>query len=577
MTKLFPAFLALAGALALSGCAGLHPGKPSPAPSEEGKPLQPVPVFPGMAGAGEGEAPLSDLVFNLLAGELAGREHRLDLAVEHYLLAAEASDDPRVAERAVRIALFAKQPERALTAARRWIELAPDSVAAHQTLAALSVRTGRVEEALEELEWLLDHQADFVEITALLAREADHGAALDVMRRLAARHPDRPEAWLAHARLAQLAKAYDEALGAIDKALALRPDWDDAVIERARILARAGRRSEALKTLDEALARRPKSVALLTARARLLVDMKRHDAARKTFEKVVRLAPDDADARYSLGLLYLEQQNLDAAEKQFRRLLAIGARQQEAYYYLGRIEEARGHYRKAIEWFDRVGGGEYLLDARIRSASLHARIGELSIARQQLRDLRARVPQLAVRLYLVEGNLLTQAGRYREALELYDEALREIPDQQDLLYQKALVLERLDRTDEALALMKRLVEQAPEDPTFLNAYGYTLVDRTDRYREGLVYIEKALALAPEDPAIMDSMGWAKYRLGDLDEAERWLRKALDRLFDGEIAAHLGVVLWEQGKKAEARRIWRKAMKEDPDNPVLRRIVKRYMK
>lgn len=576
MRNPFPAVLVALAVFGLAGCA--LPGRPvsTPAPAPRGKaarpPLAPIPPL-----VARGRSRESKLLYHLLAGELAGHSHRLDLAVEHYLQAARLSRDPRVAQRAVRVALFARQPAAALRAARRWVALAPDAAPAHETLAALSVRSGRIDAALEQLEWLLDHQANFLEITALLAREADHRAALAVMRRLAARHPKRPEAWLAHARLALIAKARDEALGAIDKALALRPDWPEALVERARILALSGKRKAALETLDQALERQPRSIPLRMARARLLLEMKRFAEARRAFARVVQLAPGNADARFSLALLALQDKDLAVAERQFRRLLALGAHVPEATYYLGRIAETRRHYRKAIDWYDRVERGEYLLDARIRSATLHARIGELSIARQRLRDLRHRVPQLSVRLYLVEGNLLTQAGKFREALALFEEALKHHPNQQDLLYQKALVLDRLDRVDEALALMKRLVERAPKDPTFLNAYGYTLVDRTDRYREGLEYIRKALALAPDDPAIMDSMGWARYRLGDLEAAERWLRKALEKLYDGEIAAHLGIVLWERGHREEARAVWRKALRKDPNNPVLRRAVRRYLK
>jgi Flp pilus assembly protein TadD len=139
------------------------------------------------------------------------------------------------------------------------------------------------------------------------------------------------------------------------------------------------------------------------------------------------------------------------------------------------------------------------------------------------------------------------------------------------------VLEKLDRIDDAEKSLRRLVELKPGDAQSLNALGYTLVDRTTRLDEGFKLIEQAHKLAPNDPFIMDSMGWAHYRLGRLDEAERYLMRAFAVRPDPEIAAHLGEVLWARGQPQKAREIWQSQLIVAPDHPVLLETMRRLQR
>jgi tetratricopeptide (TPR) repeat protein len=164
---------------------------------------------------------------------------------------------------------------------------------------------------------------------------------------------------------------------------------------------------------------------------------------------------------------------------------------------------------------------------------------------------------------------------YQEAYALYAEALESNPQDEDLLYAQALVAEQLDRVDVAEQYMRQILEQDPDNVRTLNALGYTLADRTERYAEARQLIEKAYAQKPDDPAIIDSMGWVQYRLGNLEEARRYLQQAYDMTGDGEIGAHLGEVMWMQGDQAGARRVWQESLKSAPDNPVIKEVINRF--
>jgi Flp pilus assembly protein TadD len=202
------------------------------------------------------------------------------------------------------------------------------------------------------------------------------------------------------------------------------------------------------------------------------------------------------------------------------------------------------------------------------------KLGRVDEARRYLADLPAVTAEQRIQVEQAEAQILRDSGDTAGAFALLTQALAAHPDDPDLLYDVAMVAEKLGRLDVAEEKLSRLIELKPTNAHALNALGYTLVDRTPRIAEGLVLIERALALAPDDPFILDSMGWAQFRMGRLDEAEASLRRAMAERPDPEIAAHLGEVLWAKGDRARAQDLWDAQLKSAPDNAVLLETVRR---
>ncbi|MDX5410873.1 MAG: tetratricopeptide repeat protein [Thauera sp.] len=564
----------------LTACAGLAPAPREPVPAAP-EATAPVILPPAVAAAPDDAALSGDLLFDILLGEVAGQREQLDVSVSHYLRAAETSDDPRIAERALRIALFAKQEDAALTAARRWVELDPQRLEARQSLAVLALHARVAEEAYEQMEFLVaalpDETQAYQNLTGVLARSEDRELALALMARLVQKHPASFQARLAYSRLALHAENTELALQEVERALAMQPGAAEALILRAGIRVKAGEAELAQQELRAAVTAHPDDIDLRLALARLMLDSQDLKGAAEQFRQVVKRQPAHADAIYSLGLLALDQLDLKAAESRFRRLIQIGEREQEARYYLGRVLEQRKDYQEALDWYSLVSDGEYWLEAQIRAAGVRAELGDLDGARRQLQSLRLRDPQLAVRLYLVEGDVLTRVGELQQALDLYNTVLAENPGNHDVLYARALLFERLDDLSRAETDLKQIIAEDPNNFHAWNALGYTLADRTDRLQEALVYIEKAVELAPNEPAIIDSLGWVHYRLGNLELAAEHLQRAYDlSRGDAEVAAHYGEVLWQMGKRNEARALWEKARRADPDNRPLRKTLERFL-
>ncbi len=525
-------------------------------------------------------SPDSDPVYKLLLAETAISRGQADIAVENYLQLAQQLDDPRIAERAVRVAIYAQNLEAAQQAAERWIELQPDKLEARQISAVIYIRQNRPEKAADYLIQVLEAQPkltdqDFNTLLGILLREENRDTVLEVACRIRDRFSGHAMAQYVYAVIAAQSARNKQALEALDRALKIR-NIPEAHALRAKLLIKLGRREEALQSLRKAVLGKPGDQQLRLAYARLLVDMKQYDKARIEFEKLHQKSPRDADLLYTLGLLALEAQRFDDARSYLNQLLKLGKRRDEALYYLGRIEESQGNHRRAIEYYEQVRNGEYRFDARLRSAFLLARDGKLEEAIAALEKMAAgsQSDGSLVRIYLAEGEIYNQAGRNRDAIRAYNKGLKIAPGNSDLLYARGLTAERVDDLEMLESDMRRILEANPDDAAALNALGFTLADRTDRLQEAYELIQRAIELNPDDPAIIDSFGWVNYRLGKIDEAIRLLRKALSKMDDPEIAAHLGEVLWVTGRRDEARKVWQRALKKSPEDPVILKTMKR---
>ncbi len=556
--------LALVTALLLAGCAQSPVQQGDRSPQLEIVETPPPP-----------ESPL----YGLLVGEIAAQRGDYQKGLETYYAAARAERDPRLAERATHFGLYTDDYALALEAARLWRELSPENRLVVRIIANLELRLGHVDAGLDELRAFLAGEPElgeaFAQLTALLVRLPDKEVALEVAGRLAADYPESAEAHFAHGAVARHAARLGLAESEMAVAVRLRPDWVQARANLAQVQVALGHHEAALRTLADGVEAAPMSRDLRLAYARLLMNRGQVHEARAQFKEIAAANPGDPDILYALALLSLETRQLDEAEKYFLELEKGDGRGDDARFFLGRLEAQRENFDGALAWYEKVQGGEYVDEAQIQIAAVLARQERLDEALDLVRGLRDTKPQLRVRLLLVEGELLADAGREDEAMNLYDAALAETPDSDDLLYARAMLAERLDRLDLLERDLRTLIERDPSNASALNALGYTLADRTDRHSEALDLIRRAFEIRPEDAAIIDSLGWVYYRLGDREAALNYLRDAYARSQDPEIAAHLGEVLWVTGEQQQAREIFDEALRAHPDNEVLRRTVDRF--
>ena len=553
---------------ALSVLAGCQTLSPEPAAAPEPAPKQAAPeARPTVTGNFSEQS-----LYQLLVAELAGQRNRFDLALGNYLEQARETRDPAVAERAYRIADYLGEQEAARETALIWAESQPDSLDAQRAAAIALARTGDYDQSLQYMERVLQREGnthfDFLALSAAETDPQTRQAMLQSFDRLLARHPDNGQLLFAKALLLQQNDQAEDALAVLAAHPASRREIAPLLL-RVRLLQQLERPKEALELIEEGLEHHPEDKRLLVNRGRLLVDLNRLEDARSAFASLLQAAPDDDELRLSLALICLELESWPEAIYYLQELIERGAYTDSARFNLGRAYEQTGEPQQALEQYAQVGAGNDYLPAQLRMARILVDQQRIDDMRQRLAQSRLEEPDYAVQLYLLEAELLAELNQVEPAWQLLQQALEEQPDNHNLLYSRAMLAEK--RGD--LLLMERdlrqIIEQQPDNAAALNALGYTLADRTTRYDEALELIQSAHRLDPDDPAIVDSLGWVHYRLGNLDEAERLLREAFERFPDHEVGTHLGEVLWQNGKRREARTIWKKVIKESPDSSILR--------
>jgi tetratricopeptide (TPR) repeat protein len=543
----------------------------------------PVSKDPGtVAEADLGQPPtdLSPQVFyEYLLAEIAGARGQFGVAVPAYLDLARRTRDPRIARRATEMALFAHDLPAALEAARIWSEAEPDSVEAKRVLAGLLVSGGggRLAEAQAHLARVLADAGERLPQTLLglnraFAQVQDKAAVRSTIDRVTEPYLQLPEAHFARAQAAYAAQDEDAARHELDQALVLRPDWEPAVLFQAQLLQTRSA-GEARLFLADFLARHPDSQLGRVAYARALAGDRQYEAALVEFRRLLAERPDDPELINATALLAVQADQLDEADRLFRQLLTLSRDPDGVRLSLGQLAERRKRYDEAIEWYRGVTDEARKPEAQLRIAQALAAAGRLDEARKYLRALPGDAATVA-RYRLAEAQLLSEANRTKEAFEVVEQALRAQPDDPDLLYESAMLAERMGRLTVMESRLRKLIALKPDSSQAYNALGYALADRGQRLPEAEALIRKALALAPEDPFITDSMGWVLFRRGDTPGAAVQLEKAYRLRQDPEIAAHLGEVYWRMGRQDEARRLWAESLKDNPDNKVLKAVVKR---
>ena len=585
------------------------------------KPLVGTPTDAEPTGNSRMDAPL---FYQLLIGELELRTGEPGTAFEVILDAARRTRDDDLFKRAVEIAIQGRALDQALSATRSWRVALPQSLDALRLQIQILAAGDRTADLGEPLRALLKNtpaaeRAGLIEaLPRFLQRSRDAKRVASVLTDVL-----RPFAEAADTRVAArvaTGRAWMNA-GDLDIALALARDankLDNAAAGPALLALELMRRlPDAESVLTQHLAGVGVSgVPLRLVYSRVLTSSQRYADAARQLELVVRDAPQEPAAHLTLGVIYAELKQPKEAEAALLRYLQLAtpvtgqsaapptnpdtptpatpAAQaavpadddddddtpgtergvSQAWLSLALLAEQRGDFKAAEGWLGKVGDPGMSLEVQGRRASILARQGKVSQARELIRQMPERKPEDARAKLVAEAAMLRDVKRWKEAYEVLSSANQRFADDADLLYEQAMVAEKTDKLVDMERLLRRVMALKPESPHAHNALGYSLADRGQRLPEARELIARALELSPGDPFITDSLGWVEFKLGRKEEALRLLRAAHNSRPDAEIGAHLGEVLWSLGQKEEARTVWRDARQRDAGNEVLRETLAR---
>jgi tetratricopeptide (TPR) repeat protein len=520
----------------------------------------------------------AEAVFEYLVAEVAAQRGDIEGAIAIYHRMARELRDPQIARRAVELAVRSRALGPAMDSAALLLELDPGSTLAREIMAALLANDSSIDKARATVAALLERThgrpALLMQLQHLFAKFPDKAAVFEATRAVTEPYVEMPEARYALGVSALVAERLAIANAEADAALRLHPGWEQGAILKAQVL----RKVEPAKVIgfyEEFVAAHPKAVEVRMQLGRELAGERKLAEARNQFLEVERIAPRDSQAPYAVGLLSLQMEDFADAQAAFTRALKLGYRDAAGVYLgLGQAAEGRKSYDEAIGWYQKIDSGDRLR-AQLKIATLISRQQGLEAGREYLRRLEPGSGEDQIQVIQVEAQLLRDAKAWKETYEMLDRAVKEHPDSFELLYDRAMAAERVDRLDVLEQDLRRVIKMKPDYAHAYNALGYTLAEKTERLAEARDLIEKAYKLQPDDPFILDSLGWIHYRQGNVDDALKHLQAAYAMRTDPEIAAHLGEVLWKSGQRDEAQKIWRTALSQNPDHETLITVIQKF--
>ena len=583
----------------------------APVASAQGAPAPtPAPAQPPAPARVENSALDAPLFYQLLVGEIELRSGELGEAYQIVLDAARRNRDEQLFLRATEIALQGRAGDQALAAVKAWRQALPESTEALRFHVQLLVQLNRTPETYEPVQLLIkltpaaQRAALISALPRLYARSGDRALAAALIEQVLQPYLDAPDT-----RTAARVSAGRSWLVALDGAKALgfaqRAHAQDPTSEAPAALA-----LEMLPGVPAAdvivlshLAAKPDSNAVRLLYVRSLLGTQRYVDATAQLETLTRGAPEMAQAWLTLGALRLQLREpapATVALQKYIDLVQAGepaadvaaagagtgtgndddapASKEDAltrgWLLLSQAADLQGDFKGAEAWLAKIDSPQRALEVQTRRASLLAREGKVTQARELIRRVPEREPGDARGKLLAEAQILREAQLWADASTVLAQASLNFPDDVDLIYEQSMMFEKLNRLTDMERLLRRVIELKPDHQHAYNALGYSLAERNVRLPEARTLIRKALDLSPGEPSITDSLGWVEYRLGNRDEAIRLLRDAYRGQPDAEIAAHLGEVLWVSGKLDEARAVWREARRRDATNEILRETLAR---
>ena len=538
----------------------------------------------------------AELFYRLLIGEITAREGDAGAGYALILDSARKTNDAQLYQRAVEIALQSRSGDAALQAALAWRQAQPANRDPNRYVLQILIALNRIQDTLDplkkgiELATTADRSRAISAIPTAYARVSDKKLAATVVENALGTYVINPTtavaAWTTVGRMRLAAGDVDGALDAAQKGQTADAQAEGPALVALELMNPKLPAAEGV--VKKYFASNPKAVPeIRMGYARGLLDAMRYGEASTELQTVIRDKPDFGPAWLVLGSLQLQDNQLAQAQTSLERYVALNLASSQkneedepdrglaqAYLSLAQIAEKRRDFAGAEAWINKIDNSADMMQAQTRRASILASRGQLAEGRQLIRSLPERNPGDARLKLLAEVGLLRDLKQYKLAYDLLAQAVVASPRETELLYDQAMMAEKLGQLPEMERLLRRVIEIKPDAYNAHNALGYSFADRNVRLPEAKQLIKKALEFVPNDPFIRDSLAWVEFRMGNNAEAVKIFADAFKTKPDAEIAAHYGEVLWTMGQRDKALAIWREGQLLNPENETLVETLKR---
>lgn len=523
----------------------------------------------------------------LLEAEIELNRDNPEEALLNYIEVAKKTQDPKIAERATKLALSYGTEDQAIEPAKIWANQAPENAEANLTIAGLLLLKSEGSQATPYLRTLISEENINVDKSLIsLYRQLNNENALKLFQKLLTdltldpTYKNKAEALGLHLALAEiylmenqpeLAYLHSILLAkAENKGLPAR-----AHIVHAQILFLKGNNQTAISYLENEIKQNPSDTLLRIYLLDLLIESNQAEKAKEQITKMAKLDNLSSTEILQIAKIALETEWFFEA-KTFLNMVKDDQKEGDnAKFFIARIEDMNNNPTEAILWYKQVINSPYSLNAHLRAATLLSRQNETQQALQLLDEVEPQTVEEYKKIILTQSQLFLEAHRYQDGHELLSKALIDLPEDEEILYARAIHAIQIKNYLQAENDLKEILKFEPNHPETLNALGYLLVEYLQKPDDAYPYLAKAIQLEPNNPSIMDSLGWFYYKKGNQIEALKWLKQAFTLSNDADIAAHLSEVLYSIGQTESAKKVVYDALQRFPNEPTLLKTQEKF--
>ena len=514
----------------------------------------------------------AEFVYKFLLAEFAIQRNDINSAGHLYLDLAKLTKNTGFAQSAAQLGGMVRNGRLALDAANIWSKLDPKSRDAKKVLAEMYIASGNLSKAKPLVKEILENEDSkgegFLYLNNILTRVENKSNALRFVIDIAKPYAKMVEAHFAVAHTAHMAgnvTIRDKELATINK---LNPNWETSTLFIGSIQFDEDP-MKAIEIYQKFVKNNPKSNTVRLELAKALVQTEQYPAAKKHFEKLVNSPLASAELSFTVALLALETGDDIMAEEFLNQSL------ERKYYnpdqvnmYLARIYAQRQNIDKVINIVEKISTGPLFVDSRIFTAQAIRFEKGIEQAVEYLDQYKSLDRQEKLKFLQLKTSFWYNDNQYQKAINLMLSEEEKYTDSAEFYFDFGLLYEKNKDFDAMEANLKKAISLKPDYASAYNALGYSYADRNVKLEDAKKYIEIALSIEPQNHYILDSMGWVQFRLGNFDIAYEFITKAYAIQEDPEIAAHLGEVLWKQGKENEAISVWQGSLEKFPENSIL---------
>lgn len=507
-----------------------------------------------------------------MIAEFALAYHDIPTALHNYTVLAIRSNSTLVKQRALNIALEQDDLKAALDIATHWVVQEPEDVPALFYLSHIALKAHEYELAAETLDKILmiDPNADLEQILAGISPESQTDREVLLKTLSTSKEKDNPSILVLIAGLEAQNGQFDQALITINRALSKRPKVTGFILMKANLLTVLGDEQETLKWYDKSSRKHRENLEIRLAEAKYLIKLNQSETALKKLESILKKWPKQEEALFLAGLTSIDLKQYEDAEKFLVELRYSAQYQNDAYYYLAVNAERKQHFETAKAYYRLVDGNLYPVSRR-SMINIFAQQNKLQDALRFLTQERVNYPQHASFLYQAQADILKRMNNIKAARRLLDEAIKNLPDDPDLIYAEVLLLDPFQDRVKLEQLLNRLLEIEPNSPTYLNAYAYTLALQNRRLDDARHYVELALEYTPDQASILDTLGYITYLQNDFETSAQVLGRAYTLSNSISIGVRYAKALYMQGKITEFSTVLQQLKQKHPNDPQLEQL------